>query len=140
LRWINAEDLETEGAERYLEVNGLLGEVSATAVWMEDLGSSICPRSPDTVLGLPGMQCLEWARHLAELEDANSAEFAPNGKHPVINLARTARCCRFGRDDAPRAVCAAYPNTLAFKLYQEEVVYERHRHRYEFNNAYRNLF
>jgi len=36
--------------------------------------------------------------------------------------------------------CRTTPNTLAFKLYQEEVVYERHRHRYEFNNAYRNLF
>ena len=32
------------------------------------------------------------------------------------------------------------PNTLAFSLYKEEVVYERHRHRYEFNNAYRSLF
>ena len=36
--------------------------------------------------------------------------------------------------------CRLSPNTLAFKLYQEEVIYERHRHRYEFNNAYRNLF
>jgi CTP synthase len=36
--------------------------------------------------------------------------------------------------------CRLSPNTLAFKLYQQEVIYERHRHRYEFNNAYRNLF
>jgi CTP synthase len=36
--------------------------------------------------------------------------------------------------------CRLTPNTLALKLYQEEVIYERHRHRYEFNNAYRTLF
>jgi len=36
--------------------------------------------------------------------------------------------------------CRITPNTLTEKLYQQEVVYERHRHRYEFNNAYRNLF
>jgi len=36
--------------------------------------------------------------------------------------------------------CRLTPNTLALGLYQDEVVYERHRHRYEFNNAYRNLF
>lgn len=36
--------------------------------------------------------------------------------------------------------CRVNPDTLAFKLYQQEVIYERHRHRYEFNNAYRNLF
>jgi CTP synthase len=36
--------------------------------------------------------------------------------------------------------CRLKPDTLAYRLYQEEVIYERHRHRYEFNNAYRNLF
>lgn len=36
--------------------------------------------------------------------------------------------------------CRLASDTLALKLYQEEVVYERHRHRYEFNNAYRNIF
>lgn len=36
--------------------------------------------------------------------------------------------------------CRLQPDTLAFKLYQKEVIYERHRHRYEFNNAYRTLF
>lgn len=91
-----------------------------------------------------GMQCsvIEWARHIAGLEEANSAEFAPNGKHPVINLLPEQQdvvdlggTMRLGLYP-----CRLTPNTLAFKLYQEEVVYERHRHRYEFNNAYRNLF
>jgi CTP synthase len=85
---------------------------------------------------------IEWARHVAGLEDANSAEFAPLTANPVINLLPEQQdvvdlggTMRLGLYP-----CRLTPNTLAFRLYQEEVIYERHRHRYEFNNAYRNLF
>jgi CTP synthase len=148
LRWINAEDLETEGAERYLEgVNGLLvpGGFGNRGVDGKIWAVQYARDHQIPFLGLClGMQCsvIEWARHLAGLEDANSAEFAPNGKHPVINLLPEQQdvvdlggTMRLGLYP-----CRITPNTLAFKLYQEEVVYERHRHRYEFNNAYRNLF
>jgi CTP synthase len=90
------------------------------------------------------MQCLviEWARHIANLPDAHSAEFATEAGNPVINLLPEQQdvidlggTMRLGLYP-----CRLSPNTLAFKLYQEEVIYERHRHRYEFNNAYRNLF
>jgi len=80
---------------------------------------------------VPQMQCsvIEWARHLAEL-GANSAEFAPNGKHPVINLLPEQQDVV---DLGGTMRLGLYPcriaNTLAFKLYQEEVIYERHRHR-----------
>ena len=148
LRWINSEDLEIEGAARYLEgVNGLVvpggfgnrgvdGKISAVQYAREH-------QIPFLGLCL-GMQCsvVDWARNVAKLEDANSAEFAPNGTHPVINLLPEQQdvvdlggTMRLGLYP-----CRITPNTLAFKLYQKEVVYERHRHRYEFNNAYRNLF
>ena len=90
------------------------------------------------------MQCavIEWARHTAQLKDANSAEFDPDTANPVINLLPEQQdvvdlggTMRLGLYP-----CRVYPDTLAFKLYQKEVIYERHRHRYEFNNAYRNLF
>ena len=90
------------------------------------------------------MQCavIEWARHTAQLEDANSAEFDPDTTNPVINLLPEQQdvvdlggTMRLGLYP-----CRVNPDTLAFKLYQKEVIYERHRHRYEFNNAYRNLF
>jgi CTP synthase len=91
-----------------------------------------------------GMQCsvIEWAKNVANLEDANSAEFAPNAANPVINLLPEQQdvvdlggTMRLGLYP-----CRVVANTLASLLYQEEVIYERHRHRYEFNNAYRNLF
>jgi len=110
---------------------------------MERFGQFNMPAIARYRFGLvPGMQCsvIEWARHLAELgmpTVPSLPQWQTSSNQP---LARTARCCRFGRDDAPRAVSLSYPNTLAFKLYQEEVVYERHRHRYEFNNAYRLVF
>lgn len=148
LRWINAENLETEGAERYLEgVNGLIvpGGFGIRGVNGKIAAVKYAREHQIPFLGLClGMQCsvIEWARHIAGLEEANSAEFAPNSKHPVINLLPEQQdvvdlggTMRLGLYP-----CRLTPNTLAFKLYQEEVVYERHRHRYEFNNAYRNLF
>jgi CTP synthase len=90
------------------------------------------------------MQCsvIEWARHVASLDSANSAEFDPDSCNPVINLLPEQQdvvdlggTMRLGLYP-----CRLQADTLAFKLYQEEVVYERHRHRYEFNNAYRGLF
>ncbi|MBD2121385.1 CTP synthase [Trichocoleus sp. FACHB-262] len=148
LRWINSEDIEAYGAESYLQdidgiivpggfgVRGVDGKISAIQYAREK-------KIPFFGLCL-GMQCsvIEWARHTAGLEDANSAEFAPNVKNPVINLLPEQQdvvdlggTMRLGLYP-----CRIAPNTIAFSLYGEEVIYERHRHRYEFNNAYRNLF
>ncbi|MEP0870534.1 CTP synthase [Trichocoleus desertorum AS-A10] len=148
LRWINSEDIEAYGAESYLQdidgiivpggfgVRGVDGKISAIQYAREK-------KIPFFGLCL-GMQCsvIEWARHTAGLEDANSAEFAPNAKNPVINLLPEQQdvvdlggTMRLGLYP-----CRIAPNTIAFGLYGEEVIYERHRHRYEFNNAYRNLF
>jgi CTP synthase len=85
---------------------------------------------------------IEWARHIAKLERAHSAEFDPQTPNPVIHLLPEQQdvvdlggTMRLGLYP-----CRLQPDTLAFKLYQQEVIYERHRHRYEFNNAYRTLF
>lgn len=71
----------------------------------------------------------------------NSAEFDPHTSDPVINLLPEQQevvdlggTMRLGLYP-----CRVLPDTLAFKLYQEDVIYERHRHRYEFNTAYRDL-
>lgn len=147
LRWINSEDLETEAAESYLEgINGLVvpGGFGNRGVDGKIKAVQYARDRQIPFLGLClGMQCsvIEWARHVAKLEDANSAEFDPNS-NPVINLLPEQQdvvdlggTMRLGLYP-----CRIATNTLAFKLYQEEVIYERHRHRYEFNNAYRNLF
>lgn len=148
LRWVNSEDLETGEAERYLEgIHGLVvpGGFGNRGVDGKIRAVQYARERQIPFLGLClGMQCavIEWARHVAGLADANSAEFNPNGQHSVIyllpeqqdvvDLGGTMRLGLFP--------CSIEPNTLAFRLYQKEVIYERHRHRYEFNNAYRNLF
>jgi CTP synthase len=88
-----------------------------------------------------GMQIavIEYARNVLGLKNANSTEFNPKTKYPVIdimeeqkkvkNLGGTMRLGLYG--------CEITPNSLAHKLYGKTKINERHRHRYEFNNAYR---
>lgn len=147
LRWVSAEDIETNGAGKYLHdvgavivpggfgIRGVDGKVAA----IEYARTENIP-----FLGLClGMQCcaIEWARNVAKLEDANSAEFSPQTSNPVINILPEQQdvidlggTMRLGTYP-----CRLKPNTLAHSLYENEVIYERHRHRYEFNNAYRSL-
>jgi CTP synthase len=88
-----------------------------------------------------GMQCavIETARHSAGLTDAHSSEFAPNSPDPVIALLpgqaeidTKGATMRLGAYD-----CTLAPGSLAAKTYAVSSVSERHRHRYEFNNDYR---
>ncbi|MBV9385215.1 MAG: CTP synthase [Chroococcidiopsidaceae cyanobacterium CP_BM_ER_R8_30] len=147
LRWVNSEDLEIGEAERYLDgIHGLVvpGGFGNRGVDGKIRAVQYARENQIPFLGLClGMQCavIEWARHVAGLADANSAEFNPSSQHAVINLLPEQQdvvdlggTMRLGLYP-----CSIEPNTLAFKLYQKELIYERHRHRYEFNNAYRNL-
>ena len=147
LHWINAESIESEGAEELLQGmdaivvpggfgnRGVNGKIAAIR-WARE------QRVPFLGLCL-GMQCavIEWARNIAGLEDASSAELNPNSKHPVIHLLPEQQDVV---DLGGTMRLGAYPcrlqaNTTGQSLYNEEVVYERHRHRYEFNNSYRTL-
>ncbi len=148
LRWICAEQIETQGAEALLAGmdavvvpggfgnRGVDGKVAAIR-WARE------QRVPFLGLCL-GMQCavIEWARNQAGLADATSAELDPDTAHPVIHLLPEQQdvvdlggTMRLGVYP-----CRLAAGTLGQSLYGDEVVYERHRHRYEFNNAYRNLF
>ena len=89
-------------------------------------------------LGLQVAVC-EFARHACGMEGANSTEFAPDGPYPVIDLMPDQE----GVEDKGGTMrlgaypCVVAPGTLAREAYGEELVYERHRHRFEVNNAYR---
>ena len=148
VRWVSSEDLEAPDGEQLLRgVDGIIvpGGFGTRGIDGKVIAIHYAREQKIPFLGLClGMQCsvLEWARHVAGLENANSAEFDPNCKNPVINLLPEQQdvvdlggTMRLGLYP-----CRVAPNTLANRLYQQEVVYERHRHRYEFNNAYRNLF
>ncbi|MFN6340344.1 MAG: CTP synthase [Cyanobacteriota bacterium] len=148
LRWICAERIEGQGAAALLDGmdavvvpggfghRGVDGKVEAIRWAREN-------RVPFLGLCL-GMQCavIEWARNQAGLEGATSAELDPESPHPVIALLPEQQDVV---DLGGTMRLGVYPcrlahGTLAQRLYNEEVVYERHRHRYEFNNAYRGLF
>jgi len=88
-----------------------------------------------------GMQCatIEFARDVLGLEDANSSEFDAMTPDPVIALMEHQRAVshRGGTMRVGAQPCVLRPGTLAHRAYGAEEVVERHRHRYEFNNAYR---
>jgi CTP synthase len=148
LHWVCAEQIETQGAEALLAGmdavvvpggfgnRGVDGKVAAIR-WARE------QRVPFLGLCL-GMQCavIEWARHQAGLTGATSAELDPDTAHPVIHLLPEQQDVV---DLGGTMRLGVYPcrltgGTMAQRLYGDEVVYERHRHRYEFNNAYRSLF
>jgi len=88
-----------------------------------------------------GMHCavIEFARNVARLKKANSAEFAPNTPDPVIDLLpdQSGKNDKGGTMRLGEYLCQLRKNSNAFEAYGKREVYERHRHRYEFNNRYR---
>ncbi|MEB3342402.1 CTP synthase [Okeania sp.] len=147
IRWVNAEDVEGKGAKEYLDnINGI---IVPGGFGIRGINGKISTVEYARVNKIPflglclGMQCavIEWARNIVKLDAAHSAEFDCKTPNPVINLLPEQEdvvdlggTMRLGLYP-----CRLQANTLALKIYQQEVIYERHRHRYEFNNAYRNL-
>ncbi|WP_114990866.1 CTP synthase [Synechococcus sp. UW179A] len=148
LHWVCAEQIENDGAESLLKGmdavvvpggfgnRGVDGKVAAIR-WARE------QRVPFLGLCL-GMQTavIEWARNQAGLTDASSAELNPDTQHAVIHLLPEQQdvvdlggTMRLGVYP-----CRIAEGSMAARLYGDQVVYERHRHRYEFNNAYRSLF
>ncbi len=91
-----------------------------------------------------GMQVavVEFARNALGLSGANSSEINPNTKHPVIDLLPEQKDIENlgGTMRLGLYPCKLAPDSLAVQAYGEELVYERHRHRYEFNNEFREQF
>jgi CTP synthase len=85
------------------------------------------------------MAVIEYARHVCGLENANSTEVDPKTPHPVIDLMTTQRGLtqKGGTMRLGSYPCVLAEGSLARKIYNRSKTAERHRHRYEFNNAYR---
>lgn len=91
-----------------------------------------------------GMQCaaIEFARNVCSLQGANSTEFDVNTPHPVISLLEEQRMVS-GKGGTMRLgaqPCTLRADTKAFRAYGYRDISERHRHRYEFNNHYTEIF
>ncbi len=89
-------------------------------------------------LGMQVAVC-EYARNVANMKDANSTEFVEKCKYPVIDLMeeQTDISAKGGTQRLGSYPCVVKEGTRAFEAYGEKEIAERHRHRYEFNNAYR---
>ena len=87
-----------------------------------------------------GMHCavIEFARNVMGLKDANSTEFDPDTKNPVIDIMHEQRGVRDkgGTMRLGTYECKLKTDSNAYRAYKESIIYERHRHRYELNNSY----
>ncbi|KKL65167.1 hypothetical protein LCGC14_2157680, partial [marine sediment metagenome] len=154
LEWVDSEEIEADGPERYLsETDGILvpggfghrgieGKVAAIRYAREK-------RIPFFGICL-GMQCavIEYARNMCSLEKANSSEFDLNTPDPVIYLMekwydhrreaveeRNDSTDKGGTMRLGAYPCSLEKGSFAYEAYGEPEISERHRHRYEFNNA-----
>jgi len=147
VRWVNAEEVNDSNVEELLGgVDGILvpggfgdrgieGKVAAIRYAREK-------RVPFFGICL-GMQVavVEYARHVTSLTGANSSEINPATSYPVIDLLPEQKDIEDlgGTMRLGLYPCKLAEGSLAMTCYQDELVYERHRHRYEFNNEYRDL-
>jgi CTP synthase len=150
IKWVPSDDCESEaGAKAALSgidaicvpggfgVRGIEGKVGALKYAREN-------KIPTLGLCL-GLQCMviEGARNLAGIKDANSAEFAPDTKDPVIATMASQEAVLRGEQDMGGTMrlglyaASLKDGSVVQALYNSKLVEERHRHRYEVNNSYR---
>ncbi len=144
LHWIDADNFEIENLQDMDGVivpggfgyRGIEGKISA----IEYIRKNNIP-----FLGIClGLQCavIEFARNVCKIEDANSSEFSKNTKNYVIDLLPNQD---LEKDDVGASMrlgtypCKLNDDSLAAQIYNDELIYERHRHRYEVNNKYRDI-
>jgi len=145
IHWLDAESLSPEEVEdRLADFDGILvpGGFGVRGIEGKVRAARWAREREVPYLGIClGMQVavVEYARHVAGLEDANSGEFDPVTPHPVIDLMREQHDVHDlgGTMRLGAYPCKVVPDTKGHAAYGESVVYERHRHRYEVNNAYR---
>ena len=145
LRWIPSDDMDGLLAADHLR--GLDGIVVPGGFGIRGIEGKIAAARHARENGIPylglclGLQCavIEFARSQLGLAGANSAEFDPTSPHPVIDLMESQQEVSDLGGTMRLGIYAAKlkEESLARELYGEELVYERHRHRYEVNNRYR---
>lgn len=147
IHWVNAEEIEADDTDMAKVMAGVDGILVPGGFGNRGIEGKIKAIQYAREHKIPffgiclGMQCavIEFARHVCGMADANSSEFNPNSAHPVIDLMPE----QLDVEDLGGTMrlglypCKVYPDTLTSKAYNAELIYERHRHRYEFNNAFR---
>jgi CTP synthase len=156
IRYVDSETIESRGIGVLEGADGILvpGGFGERGVEGKIAAVRYARENSIPYLGIClGMQVavIEFARHVAGLEGAHSTEFAKNSRHPVIAL-----ITEWSREDGGLEKrsedsdlggsmrlggqkCRLVPGSLAHSVYKKDVIVERHRHRYEFNNQYRQV-
>ncbi|RCX17856.1 CTP synthase [Anaerobacterium chartisolvens] len=145
IKWVNSEHIDEENIENYLgKVSGILvpGGFGDRGIEGKILAAKYARENKVPYFGIClGMQMavIEFARSIAELPNANSSEFNPDAVYPVIDLMPEQRDIdeKGGTMRLGLYPCKLRKDTRAYEIYGDELVYERHRHRYEFNNEFR---
>lgn len=148
IRWVDSEELEKSDCETMLSgIDGMIipGGFGNRGTEGMILAAQYARENRIPYLGIClGMQMamIEFARHVIGYTDANSSELAPDTAHPVIDLMPEQKNVT---DLGGTMRLGAYPCILkkdskAYQLYGREQIFERHRHRYEVNNEYRDIY
>lgn len=147
INWIDSESLEADGVdldEVFKDVDGILvpGGFGSRGIEGKILACNYARTHKIPYLGIClGMQIaiIEFARNVLGLDGANSAEINPDTRYPVIdilpekkNLTDLGGTLRLGKYP-----CVLNPESKSYELYGADEIWERHRHRYEVNNDYR---
>jgi CTP synthase len=153
IQYIDSEVIEEQGVEPLKDVDAILvpGGFGERGVEGKIATVRYARENKIPYLGIClGMQSavIEFARNVAGLEGAHSTEFVPDALHPVIGLitewqdeegrveVRSENSDLGGTMRLGAQKCRLLPDSLAHRVYQKDVITERHRHRYEFNNHY----
>jgi len=147
LRWINAEDINRENVEQLFE--GVRGVLVAPGFGSRGIEGKIIAIEYIRTHQIPffgiclGMQCavIEFARNVCGITDANSSEFKRT-RHAVIHLMPDQERVEHkgGTMRLGAYPCILLPGSKAHRAYGQDLIFERHRHRYELNNTYRPIF
>lgn len=147
VKWVNSEHVDRENIKNYLlKVDGILvpGGFGDRGIEGKILAAQFARENKIPYFGIClGMQMavIEFARNICGFSDAHSSEFNENSKHPVIDLMPEQRDIdeKGGTMRLGIYPCKISEKSRVFNIYNDELVYERHRHRYEFNNEFREL-
>lgn len=147
IHWIDSEELTAENCEEKLSgLDGILvpGGFGSRGVEGMILAAEYARKKRIPYLGIClGMQIavIEYARHVSGIADANSGEFDEQCSHKVIDFmpGQSSEIDKGGTLRLGAYPCSIRPGTILERSYQQSAVSERHRHRYEFNNDYRDI-
>ena len=146
IKWVESEDLTDQNAckEIFADVDGIIvpGGFGDRGIEGMIQAAQYARENNVPYFGIClGMQIMvmEFARGVLGYADANSSEFTPDGKHNVIALMadQQGNIPKGGTMRLGKYPCAVLPGTKMAECYGQSEIWERHRHRYEFNNDFR---